>query len=660
MFSSRTGTNITRVLLAAYLAVFLFAAQAVAQAPPQNPPATFDLDKDRQTLVSLDGPWRFHPGDDPSWAKPDYDDTTWSLFYPLKPWPGQRFSGTAWFRAKVRVPANAGPLALYLFYIDDSHQIFADGQLITSAGGMPPHPRSYGISPSTLAVPVHHPGDQAYTLTLAIRVWLDPGWALFHPGGIAPGSRIGAAQLVQDAETAQITRWAWDSVSRILLSLLEGLAAFTALALFGFRRKEPEYLWFAIFLFASVASRCLWVYFRFHTLGNPEFQGTYGLLITIGRCAEMAFYYRLLAGRRSWLFWGAIASNSALIVVSLLGYFEVIYGGTLASLVVVLSLPLTAWILALLIRRVVQGFPDARLLIAPVCLSKIASLVSTGLWTVDSFGWFSGAWHPGNLVLIWPFDISLQDIGDTLFLVGMLAILVHRFTRTRLREESYEREREAARTVQQVLIPEQIPCTPGFQIQSVYQPFGEVGGDFFQVLPLPGKSVLIAIGDVSGKGLPAAMTVSLLVGTLRTLAHYTQSPGEILAAMNRRMLARTNGGFTTCLVLHAGRDGKLTVANAGHIAPYLNGVELAIDNGLPLGLAAESTYPESESKLPPEAQLVLLTDGVIEARRKTGELFGFERTAAVAIQSAESIAHAALTFGQDDDITVLTVARIAS
>ena len=81
------------------------------------------------------------------------------------------------------------------------------------------------------------------------------------------------------------------------------------------------------------------------------------------------------------------------------------------------------------------------------------------------------------------------------------------------------------------------------------------------------------IGDVSGKGMPAAMTVSLLVGTVRTLAHYTQSPGEILTAMNQRMLARSQGGFTTCLVLRLDANGKLTVANAGHLAPYINGSE---------------------------------------------------------------------------------------
>jgi hypothetical protein len=255
--------------------------------------------------------------------------------------------------------------------------------------------------------------------------------------------------------------------------------------------------------------------------------------------------------------------------------------------------------------------------------------------------------------------------SSTLTLLGAatLAILVRDLIRDRAEKQRLAAELAAARAVQQVLIPEDIPTIPGFKIQSVYQPYGEVGGDFFQILPVKGErgdgGVLVVIGDVSGKGMPAAMTVSLLVGTVRTLAHYTQCPGEILAAMNRRMLARSGGGFTTCLVLRADADGTLTVANAGHIAPYLACKELPLENGLPLGLSAETTYIESIFNLKENEQLTLLTDGVVEARNKTGELFGFDRTAAIGIQSAEAIAQNAQAFGQDDDITVLTLARTA-
>jgi len=204
-------------------------------------------------------------------------------------------------------------------------------------------------------------------------------------------------------------------------------------------------------------------------------------------------------------------------------------------------------------------------------------------------------------------------------------------------------------------VPEEIPEIPGFQIKSVYKPAGQVGGDFFQIIALGEGGLLAAIGDVSGKGMPAAMTVSLLVGTLRTLAHYTQRPGEILAAMNQGMLVRANGGFTTCLVLRVGTEGTVTAANAGHLAPYCNGAELEIESGLPLGLAAQSNYPETTFTLKESEQLTLVSDGVVEARGKGGELFGFARTQAISREDAEHIAQTAQEFGQDDDITVLTL-----
>ena len=244
-----------------------------------------------------------------------------------------------------------------------------------------------------------------------------------------------------------------------------------------------------------------------------------------------------------------------------------------------------------------------------------------------------------------------------IMLLAVVAVLPLRFARSRRDEERLAAEMESARTVQQVLIPVDIPTVSGFDIQCVYKPAGHVGGDFFQIIPIASGGLLIALGDVSGKGMPAAMTVSLLVGTFRTLAHFTHSPSEILDAMNQRMLARSQGGFTTCLVLHASPDYTLTVANAGHLAPYLQGAEVEIINGLPLGLTKESVYPETRLKLPENAQLTLLTDGVVEARARTGELLGFERTAVLSKQAAESIVRAAQDFGQEDDITALTLSR---
>jgi serine phosphatase RsbU (regulator of sigma subunit) len=312
----------------------------------------------------------------------------------------------------------------------------------------------------------------------------------------------------------------------------------------------------------------------------------------------------------------------------------------------------------LLIWAALRGNRDARLFVPPFAFIGLLNYWNF-LVTLSAFFRIMPRFPSMPSFHFGSYTADLWDIWNMIYCVTMLLFLVLRTIGIARERAQAAAELEAARTVQQVLIPEEIPAIPGFAILSVYKPAGQVGGDFFQILRTGSGGVLAVIGDVSGKGMPAAMTVSLLVGTVRTLAHYTQSPGEILAAMNLRMLARSSGGFTTCLVLRADDNGTLTVANAGHISPYLAGKELALNNGLPLGLAADATYSESTFQLPPGEQLTLLSDGVVEARSEKGELLGFDRLARLSLNTAAEIADTAKAFGQDDDITVLTLARTA-
>jgi serine phosphatase RsbU (regulator of sigma subunit) len=157
------------------------------------------------------------------------------------------------------------------------------------------------------------------------------------------------------------------------------------------------------------------------------------------------------------------------------------------------------------------------------------------------------------------------------------------------------------------------------------------------------------------------MTVSLIVGTLRTLAETTSDPAAILAGLNRRLHGRLRHGFATCIVLHLDGDGNCTLANAGHLAPFLNTTELELPPALPLGLDPSATYESVLIPLDIHARLTLYTDGLLEARKPTGELFGFDRLQQLmaASPTAESAVQTAVAFGQDDDITVLTLTRLA-
>jgi phosphoserine phosphatase RsbU/P len=163
------------------------------------------------------------------------------------------------------------------------------------------------------------------------------------------------------------------------------------------------------------------------------------------------------------------------------------------------------------------------------------------------------------------------------------------------------------------------------------------------------------VGDVSGKGLRAAMTVAALIGTLRSIPQV--SPGWILNALNIGLAGNLQGGFVSCCAARITHDGRVTIASAGHLSPYRNGAEVEVDAGLPLGIDPKFEYEERPFLLQPAERLTFVSDGVVEARNASGELFGFARTEAISNQPANSIAEAAMQFAQQDDITVLSITR---
>jgi serine phosphatase RsbU (regulator of sigma subunit) len=199
-------------------------------------------------------------------------------------------------------------------------------------------------------------------------------------------------------------------------------------------------------------------------------------------------------------------------------------------------------------------------------------------------------------------------------------------------------------------------------VESEYRPSREVGGDFFQMIPhTTDGSLLIVAGDVAGKGLRAGMLVALLVGAIRTAAQYVADPAAVLGALNLLLVGRSDAQ-ATCLALRIAEDGAVTLANAGHVAPYLNGEPLPMPGALPLGMIENAETSVLHFQLKQGDRLTLISDGVPEAMDQRGQLFGFERVHQL-LQSAHSaaeIAAAAQTFGQEDDISVIAISRLAT
>lgn len=247
---------------------------------------------------------------------------------------------------------------------------------------------------------------------------------------------------------------------------------------------------------------------------------------------------------------------------------------------------------------------------------------------------------------------------------GLVVVSVaeaRRRIRFQLEKAALETEMTAAHEVQRLIVPEELPPAPGYAIESIYRPAAQVGGDFFQVIPLEGGQTLVVVGDVSGKGLSAAMIVSMIIGMLHTVSKISRDPAQILAELNSRLFERKHGGFVTCLAARLDPSGHVALANAGHLPPWLNGTEIAFAGSLPLSLISSPVQEQTILEMREGDRLTLITDGVVEARNAEGSLFGFERAQALMLQKSSpiAIAEAAIAHGQDDDLTVISILRTA-
>jgi hypothetical protein len=264
-------------------------------------------------------------------------------------------------------------------------------------------------------------------------------------------------------------------------------------------------------------------------------------------------------------------------------------------------------------------------------------------------------WAPFGII------IFLGQIGIDLSAAAISILLLRRLFLSVRRQRQLALDVKQAQEVQQVILPEAHLILPGLTIESEYRPAREVGGDFFQIIPhKTDGSLLIVAGDVTGKGLKAGMLVALLVGAVRSTLDWSDDPMAVLRALNKRVLGRADAQ-ATCLAMRIAADGEVTLANAGHMPPYLNGEPIAMEGALPLGMSESAEFSEMRFQLNAGDRLVLLSDGIVEATNANGQLFGFERVHDLlrSATNAAEIASAAQAFGQEDDISVISVTRTA-
>jgi hypothetical protein len=607
--------------------------------------------------ITLNALWRFHTGDNPEWAFLAFDDSQWSLLRMDKPWDMQGYggySGYAWYRIRMQLPVSKEPLALGLNRVGSSAEIYADGKLIGVMGRMQPTPDWLNSLPQNIAV-IPLPVDlYGRTIEVAMRVWESPRSAPFFGAGSADPPQLGTEQAIRQLHNLTVNQSLLTYLPDLFVALVAVVIGQISFGLFFLRPRATEYAWAGLYLLGEALIRGFDVYRHIYEL--PVYESVLALeSIRAGVTICWLFLiWGFMHARADWLLRAGILLAFCPPIATLL-----VSGGfaTIAEVYVIrafVSLCIGILIFVRLVHWAWQGNRDAQVFLVPFLLYSVMDVVRwirRALYYAGLFNTYGGL----ELYKGAYFTVTWDRVGFLLSFLAIGAVLVRRFAHSAEQEQRLASEMESARQIQAQLVPVDLPHLTGFNIEAAYLPAAEVGGDFYQVLEQGDGSVLIVIGDVCGKGLKAAMTGALAIGAIRTLASQGFDPGWLLTRLNWEIARSQNGGFITCICARVCHDGAITLANAGHPPPYRNGEEIQLKSCLPLGITPDVEYAQTSFQLVPGDRLTFLSDGVVEARGKTGGFFGFERTQEVSRQPARAIAYAAQQFGQEDDITVLTL-----
>jgi len=229
-------------------------------------------------------------------------------------------------------------------------------------------------------------------------------------------------------------------------------------------------------------------------------------------------------------------------------------------------------------------------------------------------------------------DINYMSFIQTLANIIVVAIENKRMTRMNIKQERFKKDLEVASAMQQLLFPSDLPTNKRMDISAMYKPRHEVGGDYYDFIPLGNEEYIICIADVSGKGISAAMLMANFQATLRTLFQYKRfDMASLMEELNKKVMDTAKGEkFITFFIAHYDANSRhMSYVNAGHNHPFLtNGKHVQdLDQGtIGLGMLDELPFINvGETDLKPNTTLVLYTDGVVELENQAEEFFGAER-----------------------------------
>ncbi len=658
---------------------------------PSAPQAIFDATGLGSPLL-LQSDWRVGITSDPAASSPSFDDSNWAIRN-AQPFmsdvpdeeegsapPAQSGSGStanpaakaasqryAWFRLHIKLAPNHGPVALLielpvsastsfsLGSTGNSPDVYANGRPIQPEGPHGDVPQHYQLISRIYDLNV--PANET-ALTLVVRIY----YTAFGYGAYTTFFANRTFYLGNPGELArELNLWSnrslFERLPRLIYSVLLAILAIFLFALYLTQRDRTEYLWLALHELAQAPLGFIELAGSSARLDTLWYAALALELILVSAYLFFEFLVVFLSLPRPWYTrWLRYTAPLLLAVGPILLFVG--HSFTVAILLVSVFLFSAVWALgwfifvfitlfAAAVRRNLEG----GLWLIPLILSVIGVIEAI---TTSVISDETGVVYRSRLTFdAGPIPIHMSSIGDFAGILIIVLIIYLRFMHIYRDQERSASELAAARSVQELLIPRERIATPGFEVDTVYSPATEVGGDFFHLQSAGLDGLLVVIGDVAGKGLKAAMNVSLLIGALRRT--HERSPAKILESLNS-VLTGTES-FTTCQAIWLASNGEMVIANAGHLPPYLNSQEINLPGALPLGVLPHVIYEEERFYLHPGDRILLLSDGVVEARQPSGELFGFDRVRFLSNQSAFYLADAAKAFGQEDDITVLTVRR---
>jgi hypothetical protein len=666
------GTSVVLLLL------FSFATGLRGQKPSASPAPGAQLEATLgDGTVELSGLWKFHIGDDLAWAQPNYDDSSWGTLDLTPPggsansdqgssgyipgWTANGYpkhAGFAWYRLRVNVQSSHGRLAIKMpNEVDDAYQLYVNGQLLGELGRFgEQRATAYSTLPRAFRLPRELRNGP---ITIAVRVYMNSASLFQTPdaGGMHEPPVLGHAGVI-----GTLIQMDWDNTahavgSGFLEMLILLLAWMVAVSLLWMDRTEPSYLWLSLVCAVTILGNGVVLIVSFVpwiALSSGYFlQSVIISPIRIGLWVIFwGYWFRI--GRMQWIHrvvWGLVALTmigTAMMSAPIYGEYVPVHAAVyLAPILLGLRLCFGVLLCAITVQGIRKQKTEGWLAFSAVLLVAV-SLYQTQL----------RLFHIKTAFDVLGFALQLGTISTIFSLFLITVMLLRRFLYAQRKREQWKAEIEQARQVQHVLIPEELPTVSGFAIESEYRPAREVGGDFFQILPRPDGSVLIVVGDVTGKGLQAGMLVALIVGAVRTAVQYHSDPLTLMNSLNDRLWGRGRAS-ATCLILRITRDGQVTMANAGHLPPYLNGAEVPMEGSLPIGVIPGAEFFVTHFTMAPGDTLMLMSDGVAEAQDEHKQLFGFERIQQMLQKpiSAAALASAAEAFGQEDDILVLRIQR---